>query len=735
MAKFSRIPFLFYFLVYIFVLSLPEICFSQLSTAENGIMFQVQEFLEYPEALQQWNNWTNFCYLPPSTSLTIVCSNNHVTEITIVGNKSSSSSQKTLSSKFSIDSFFTDLTKLSNLKKLSLVSLGLWGSLPAKISRFSSLEVLNISSNSIYGEIPSSISTLSNLKALILNDNLFNGSVPDLKGLKVLQELNLGNNHLQSRFPSLSDNLVSIILKNNSLLSEIPPALSRFNQLETLDISSNRFVGPIPSLLFNLPSIQFLNLAKNQLSGTLSASITCNAKLGFVDISNNLLIGTLPSCMGSNAANRRVISVWNCLMNTSSKYQHVYRFCHKEALAVKPPSKKENKQQSTVKLGFVLAIVGGIVGIAVLLGALIFVIYKKREKIQAIKEYKCDSFVFEKNSVLGSPIIDGRGQNRPNTMRRMATFGLPAYHNFTLEEMEEATNNFDPSNLVQEGSQGQLYKGWLRDGSTVLVKCLKVKQKHSVQTLQQNVEVISKLRHRHLVSVLGHCIVTYTDHPNTASTVFIVLEYIANGSLRDHLTDWRRREVLKWPQRMGIAMGIARGIQYLHNGVAPGIFGNDLKIQNILLDDTLTPRISSYNISLPSKAGSESPLHGQDTPPRLGRSENAEKDDIYQLGVILLEVITGRAVNTDSELEDLKQQVEMGLAESPAKLKEATDPSIRGTFAYDSLKTTAQITISCLCREASARPSIDDVLWHMQYSSQVQEGWGTSSGNLSGRIA
>lgn len=146
----------------------------------------------------------------------------------------------------------------------------------------------------------------------------------------------------------------------------------------------------------------------------------------------------------------------------------------------------------------------------------------------------------------------------PQSMR-MTSLGLPPYNVFTFEEMEDATNNFDPSNLVGEGSQGQvkklvlayicvkvvnvthnvnllqLYKGWLRDGSVVLVKCLKLKQKHSPQALHQHMEVISKLRHRHLVSVLGHCIITYQDHPNTASTVFIVLENIANGSLKDHL--------------------------------------------------------------------------------------------------------------------------------------------------------------------------------------------------------
>lgn len=64
------------------------------------------------------------------------------------------------------------------------------------------------------------------------------------------------------------------------------------------------------------------------------------------------------------------------------------------------------------------------------------------------------------------------------------------------------------------------------------------------------------------------------------------------------MADWRKREVLKWPQRMAITMGIARGIQYLHTG---GVQGNDLKIENILLDESLTPKISSYKITFPSK--------------------------------------------------------------------------------------------------------------------------------------
>ncbi|KAL5553915.1 hypothetical protein UlMin_041316 [Ulmus minor] len=707
---------------------------GQLAQSETRILFQAQKILEYPQVLQGWTNWTNFCYLPYSSSLKIVCSNNHISEITIIGNKSSpfrspksvsgkfAVSNQTLSQSFSIDAFFTTLTKLSNLKVLSLVSLGLWGPLPDKINRFWSLEVLNISSNFIYGQIPSSISSMKTLRSLVLSDNLFNGTTPDLKSLTLLQELNLGNNHFGPRFPSLASNLVSIILRNNSLRSEIPAKLINFGQLQLFDISENEFVGPIPSSLFSLPSIQSLNLAGNLLSGVLSKNITCNSKLKFVDISRNLLIGKLPSCIGSKAVNRTVLYSRNCLSSGNMKYQRPYAFCHKEALAVKPPAKSKEKKSGS-KLGLILAIIGGVVAIAGVSG-LLAVLIIRRTNVRRNEHSKFDGSLADKMSFHSSPRPNIDSRHVPQRMRS-ATIGLAPYRLFTLEEIEEATNNFDPLNLMGEGSQGKVYKGWLSDGSAVQVKCLKLKQKHMAQSLVQSIEVaLSKLRHRQLVSVLGNCIVTNQDHPNSATTLFVVLEHVSNETLSNYVTDWRKKEMLKWPQRMAITIGVARGVQYLHTGIAPGIFGNNLKIDKILLDESLNAKISSYDIPLPSKIELEGSLNGQSDK----RASNAEKEDIYQLGIILLEVITGKLVKSSRELDELKLQVEKGLAEST--LRYAVEPSIHGSYAAQSLKTAVEITLSCLSKEASKRPSIEDVLWHLQYSMQVQEGW-TSSGNLS----
>ncbi|XP_057419370.1 probable LRR receptor-like serine/threonine-protein kinase At1g14390 isoform X2 [Lotus japonicus] len=640
---------------------------QQLTTTENRILFQVQKFLEYPQGLQEW---TNFCFLPPSPSLKIVCSNGHVTELTIIGNKTS-----LLSGSFSIDSFFTVITKLSNLKVLSLVSLGLWGPLPAKINRFSSLQVLNMSSNFIHGEIPSL--KLKNLTSLVLADNLFNGSVPpDLETLTCLEELNLGGNKLGSHFPSF---------------------------------------------LFSLPSLHQINLSSNHLSGNLSMPCAPASALTFVDISHNLLVGKLPSCIIASKA--EVLYSGNCLLSVKQK-QRPPSYCNKKAapaLAVKPPSSNSKEKESGIKLGLLLGLIGGgivLVGIAGLLLLLLLIFNKSKAKRSY---HNSQTFVAHKFS----PAVPNVNVARrvPQTTR-LAAIGLPPYRIFTSEEIEDATNNFDASNLIEEGTQGQLYKGWLRDGSVVLVNCAKIKHRDLPynSSIMQHLEILPNLRHRHMVSVVGHSVITHQDPPQSTTTVFIVFEYISNVSLRDQLTDRRKREILKWPQRMAISIGIARGVQFLHTEITPAIFGNNLKIHNILLDDSLNAKLSGYNIPLPSKEDN------------LESTHSAEKEDIYLLGVILLEVITGRQIATSSEVQELKDELETGSSDTASiLLRSAIDPSLRGSYAYESMRTAVQITINCLSKVPSKRPSIEDVLWNLHYSMQVQESW-TSSGNLSTKL-
>ncbi|KAI3974191.1 hypothetical protein MKX01_033442 [Papaver californicum] len=723
---------------FLVLLLLPVTTLSQLSPSEKRILYQIQKILEYPPSLDTFTNWTNFCTLPPTDTLTITCSGNHVTQLSILGNRTSSESSTSgnvdfsvsLSSSFSIDSFFTVLTKLSSLKNLSIVSVGLWGPLPSKISRFKSLEVLNLSSNFITGEIPGSVSRLQNLKSLVLADNLFNGSVPDLKTLKVLDELDLTSNSLGPQFPSVGNKVVSISLRNNSFRSLIPSELKGFDQLKRFDVSFNRLTGRIPPYLVSLQSIEYLNVAGNQLTGTFPADVSCGGKLGFVDLSYNLLSGELPLCIESNSSTRVVLYSWNCLSGGNLKYQNPNSFCHEGALAVKPPFRVQEKA-SGIKIGLILGIIGGAIGAMVVLGMLVFFIFRRKGGEEAENNTYEKADVRKDSSLRLSPkfLTDAR---HVSPAMRVGVLGLPQYQVFDFDEVEEATNNFDPANLMGEGSQGQLYKGRLREGSVVVVRCLRLMQGHSSQSLLRHMEVISKLRYRHLVSLLGHCVINHQEYSNGATTIFLIFEFVSNGTLRSHLTDWRKKEAMKWSQRMAVVVGVARGIQFLHTGVTPGIFGNNLKIENILLDENLTAKISTYFLPIPFIVGSESPFKGLESSERLDGAEDGEKDDVYRLGVILMEVITGKSSTSKDEVEAQRLQLEDALTDASSQLllREVADPSLRGTYSFGSLKTTVEITVNCLSRDPLQRPSIEDVLWHLQYSVQVQEGWMTS-GELS----
>uniref|UniRef100_A0A1D1Y4H4 non-specific serine/threonine protein kinase n=2 Tax=Anthurium amnicola TaxID=1678845 RepID=A0A1D1Y4H4_9ARAE len=695
---------------------------QQLSPSQTKTLLRLHRILEYPPAFNGWTNYTNPCYLPPSPSLSLVCCGYRVTELSVSGAPGAAR----LSPSFSIDSLFTTLSRLPSLTVLSLVSLGLWGPLPAKVHRFPSLRVLNLSSNHISGGIPREISTMASLLSLVLDGNQLNGTVPDLGSLPALEEVNLAGNRLGPEFPALGRSVVAAVLRNNSFRATIPPATQRLGNLQRLDASSNQLVGPIPPFLLSLPSLRHLDLSRNLLAGPLPANLSCGAQLEFVDISGNRLVGWLPACIRSNSSGVVLLDSGNCLASGDSRYQHPSSYCNEGAIAAAVPTTNKGGQFKN-KLGFILGIVGGIVGAAVVLGLVLFLISMRARRENAGMGGLLKSVSVKSSSVLASPPPRTDARHMSHAVR-LGTMGLMPYREFRMEELEEATNNFDSSNLMQENSQHQMYRGWLQDGSTIIIRCLKLKQRYSPQSVAQFIDVTSKLRHRHLVSILGHCINSEQENSNAGNCVYLVLENISNGTLRSHLTEWRKREMLKWPQRVAAAIGVARGIQFLHTVTAPGISGNDLNIENILLDQTLTAKISNYNLPmLPknknNKGGTENSSCPIEDGVRAYGVELGEKEDVYQLGLILMEIITGKPVLNKSELDAMRNKLQKSLMEGLEDLRELVDLTIQGTFAYDSLRTAVELALSCVSNDRNQQPSIDDILWNLQYSVQVQDGW------------
>lgn len=385
---------------------------EQLQSSHTQTLLRIQQQLNFPSALSNWNNSTDFCNTDSNSSLTVVCYEDTITQLHIIGEGKT----PPLPKNFSIDSFVTTLVKLPSLKVLTLVSLGIWGPLPGKIARLSSLEIVNMSSNHLYGSIPVELSSLLNLQTLILDDNMFSGQVPtvsaltvlslknnlfngslpnsvsnlenlriislshnklygvvpDLSHLRNLQVLELDDNAFGPQFPKLGNKLVTIVLRNNMFRSGIPADVSSYYQLERFDISSNTFVGPFQPALLSLPSIAYLNISRNKLTGMLFGNLSCNSELEVVDLSSNLLTGSLPKCLVSNSIDRTVLYARNCL-ETTKQNQQPPPSCHTEALAVGIlPDRKKKKQVSKVVLA--LGIVGGTLGGVALVLLILFIV-------------------------------------------------------------------------------------------------------------------------------------------------------------------------------------------------------------------------------------------------------------------------------------------------------------------------------------------------------------------------
>ncbi|KAM3738506.1 hypothetical protein ACB098_09G135200 [Castanea mollissima] len=682
---------------------------EQLQTSQVQTLLRIQRLLNFPVVLSGWNNNTDFCNTEANSSSTVLCYEGSITQLHIIGNKG----VPLLPRNFSLDSFVTTLVKLPDLKVLTLVSLGLWGTLPGKIARLSSLEIFNVTSNFLYGSIPQELSSLTSLQTLILDDNMFAGQLPDWLGsLPVLTVLSLKKNSFNGSLPSALSNLENLrvlALSHNHFYGAVPD-FERLTNLQVLDLEDNAFGPQFPRLGNKLVT---LVLSKNRFS----------SELEFVDFSSNLLTGSLPSCLLTDSKERVVLYARNCLA-TGKQSQHPFSFCRNEALAVGiPPHHKKRKEASKAVL--FLAIIGGLVGGIALLG-LAYLMVRRVNARRETKVKKPPTRLIAENASTGytSKILsDARYISQ--TMK-MGELGLPAYRTFSLEELEEATNNFDTSAFMGEGSHGQMYRGRLKDGSIVAVRCLKMKKSHSTQNFMHYIELILKLRHRHLVSALGHCFECYLDD-SSVSRIFFVFEYVPNGTLRSWVSEGHSQHSLSWTQRITAAIGVAKGIQFLHTGIMPGVYSNNLKITDILLDQNLVAKISCYNLPLLAenmvKFGRGSLPSGSKDSIVNARVTHEAKSDVYDFGVMLLEIILGRKVKSGSEVDILKDRLQGCIAADDVARRNMVDPAVHKACLDQSLKTMMEICVRCLLKDPADRPSLEDVLWNLQFAAQVQDAW------------
>ncbi|KAJ8648757.1 hypothetical protein MRB53_001780 [Persea americana] len=222
-----------------------------------------------------------------------------------------------------------------------------------------------------------------------------------------------------------------------------------------------------------------------------------------------------------------------------------------------------------------------------------------------------------------------------------------------------------------------------------------------------------------LACLLGHCIDSTPDN-SSVNSVFLIYEYVPNGNLRTHLSERSPEKVLKWSKRLAVLIGVAKAVHLLHAGVIPGFYKNRLKTNNILLDNHRIAKLSDYGLSIITEEidKREARVEGQNSSVESRAWQMTKlEDDVYSLGFILFEALLGSSV---SEREpSFLNEMSTSFSSQDGR-KRIIDPVVLTISAQESLSIVISITSKCISSEPSSRPSIDDVLWNLQYAAKLQ---------------
>ncbi|XP_077227028.1 protein kinase superfamily protein isoform X2 [Tasmannia lanceolata] len=291
---------------------------------------------------------------------------------------------------------------------------------------------------------------------------------------------------------------------------------------------------------------------------------------------------------------------------------------------------------------------------------------------------------------------------------------------FSYFELEQATNKFSSSNLIGVGSSSNVYHGELKNGRAVAVKRLKMRGGPDAELeFLTEIELISRLHHCHIVPLLGYCYEFQGKH----DARLLVFEYMANGNLRDCLDGTQGKEPIEWGTRIGIALGAARGLEYLHEAAAPRILHRDVKSTNILLDEKWRAKITDLGMAkclatdgLPSCSNSPARMlgtFGYFAPEYAIVGKASLKSDVFSFGVVLLELISGRqpiCKGSKKGEESLVIWATPHLHDRKWVVSELADPLLKGDFPKEEMLIMAHLARECLQLDPEPRPTMSEIV-------------------------
>ncbi|KAL0345130.1 UNVERIFIED_CONTAM: Receptor kinase-like protein Xa21 [Sesamum radiatum] len=567
---------------------------------------------------------------------------------------------------------------LTNLFLLSLYGNQLTGSIPKTLVNLHKLQGLALMRNGITGPIPDSLCGLPNLNGLLLHQNQISGAIPDCIGnLTALRSLYIGHNNLNSGIPPslwrLND-LLQLNLTSNVLVGSLPPDIGNLKAATILDLSMNQFSGIIPPSVGDMRDLINLSLAHNKFEGSIPESIGQLVNLAELDLAHNNLSGNIPSGEIPTGGPFKNFGAQAFLSNGG--------LCGDPRYGVPPcqNTKVHKSNRRKVILRVVYALLGAAALVFFLVLAYVFVRHQRKEVAAA---------------------------GIQNELSSNATLLRATYN-----DLLQATEGFNNSHLLGAGGFSSVYKGTLQNGDTVAIKVFNLQQEGAFKSFDRECEVLRSLRHRNLCKVIGACA---NEHFKA-----VILEYMPKGSLEEWLhSDDHFLDIM---QRTSIMIDAACALEYLHHGYSIPIVHCDLKPSNVLLNEDMVGHLSDFGIS--KLLGEDHSFVQTTTFATLGYiapeygSEGlvSIKSDVYNFGIMLMEVFTRMKPNNETFAGDLSLR---GWVKSsmPNAIARIIDPGLlrsEGKNVDDEtlecLSSIMELALKCSMESPGERISMEDVV-------------------------
>ncbi|XP_072973175.1 probable protein kinase At2g41970 [Typha angustifolia] len=315
---------------------------------------------------------------------------------------------------------------------------------------------------------------------------------------------------------------------------------------------------------------------------------------------------------------------------------------------------------------------------------------------------------------------DQRGPNPPRSGAppKVLPIDVPA---LSFAELNQITGNFGQKALIGEGSYGKVFHAILRTGEHAAIKKLDLSVSNEPESdYSSQLSMVSRLKHENIVQLLGY----YLDADNR----ILVFQFATNGSLHDILhgrkgvQDAEPGPILNWSQRVKIAYGAAKGLEYLHEKNQPPIIHRDIRSSNVLLFDDFESKIADFNLTNQSP-DSAARLHstrvlgtfGYHAPEYAMTGQLTQKSDVYSFGVVLLELLTGRKPVDHTMPKGQQSLVTWATPRlSEDKVKQCVDPKLDNDYPPKAVAKMAAVAALCVQYEADFRPNMTIVVKALQ---------------------